>query len=58
LANAIVFSSAHNQTVDLPLDSATYEKFLQNCIATSRHKKKATPTSSASAEDFTGSLGR
>ena len=58
LANAIVFSSAHNQTVELPLDSVTYEKFLQNCIAISRHKKKATPASSASAEDFTESFGR
>lgn len=44
LANAVVFSSAGNQTVALPLDSATYEVFLKDCIANSRHKKNAAPT--------------
>jgi predicted dehydrogenase len=58
LANAILFSSAHNQTVELPLDSAAYEGYLKNRITTSRHKKTVAPSTSASTEDFTASFGR
>ena len=58
LANAIVFSSAHNQTVELPLDSTAYEKFLKSCIATSRHKKNAAPTAPAAASDFAASFNQ
>ncbi|HUJ10345.1 MAG TPA: Gfo/Idh/MocA family oxidoreductase [Verrucomicrobiae bacterium] len=58
LANAIVFSSAHNQTVELPLDAVAYEQFLKNCVANSRHHKKATPFQPGSAADFTNSFGR
>ena len=41
LANAIVLSSEQNQTIELPLDAAAYEKFLQGKIATSRFKRGA-----------------
>ena len=58
LANAIIFSSARNQTVELPLDSSAYEKFLKNCIATSRHQKRINISSPVSASDFSKSFGR
>lgn len=43
LANAIVFSSACNQTIGLPMDAAAYEQFLKECIATSRRQTPAAP---------------
>ena len=43
LANAIIFSSAENKTLELPLDSTAYEQYLNNRIATSRHTQKAAP---------------
>lgn len=38
LANAILFSSFERRTIDLPLDSAAYEAFLQEKIAGSRFR--------------------
>jgi predicted dehydrogenase len=43
LANAIVFSSARNQTIELPLDAAAYGQFLKKCITTSRRQITAAP---------------
>ena len=41
LANAILYSSMKEQTVELPLDGATYEAFLKEKIATSRYVPQA-----------------
>ncbi len=41
LANAMLYSSSIGQTVELPLDGAAYERYLQQLIANSRHQKKA-----------------
>jgi len=54
-ANAALYSSWTNQTVNLPLDSAAYEKMLQQKIAESKFEKKVVATS---AEDFTKSFTR
>ena len=40
IANATLFSALRNETVALPLDSAAYEKMLQDLIARSTHKKE------------------
>jgi predicted dehydrogenase len=56
LVNAILFSSALNQTVELPLDSAAYEQFLQQKISTSRFNKNAARTPSKVADDFDKSI--
>ena len=53
LANAILYSSLQGQTVDLPLDSAAYEKKLNQLIAGSKTEKKVVE---ASAEDFANSF--
>ena len=53
LANAMVFSSLTNATVDLPLDGAAYEKFLAGLIANSKTAKRVIETS---AEDFSKSF--
>jgi predicted dehydrogenase len=58
LANAIVFSAAHNQTVELPLDAAAYEKFLQSKVATSRFKRGAKRSPGAIADDLAASYKR
>ena len=58
LANAIVFSAAHNQTVELPLDAAAYEKFLQSKVATSRFKRGAKRSPGAIADDLATSYKR
>ncbi len=39
IANATLFSAVRGETVQLPLDSAAYEKMLQDLIANSTHKK-------------------
>ncbi|MCL6431748.1 MAG: Gfo/Idh/MocA family oxidoreductase [Anaerolineae bacterium] len=41
LANAMLYSHFTGQTVELPLDGAAYEAFLQGLIATSRQNKRA-----------------
>jgi hypothetical protein len=55
LANVLLYSSLINQSVDLPMDSAAWEKKLNQLIAESKHEKKVVPTT---AEDFTKSFRR
>jgi predicted dehydrogenase len=55
LANAILYSSLTNQTIDLPLDGAAYENKLNQLIAESRFEKKVVQTA---GEDFTKSFSR
>jgi predicted dehydrogenase len=53
LANVILYSSVLGQTVELPMDSAAYEKKLNQLIAESRIEKKVVEVSN---EDFTKSF--
>ena len=53
LANVMLFSSLLNDTVELPMDSAAYEKKLNQLIAESRHEKKVVEVV---GEDFTKSF--
>jgi predicted dehydrogenase len=55
LANAALYSSLTGQTVELPLDSAAYERKLEQLIAESKFEKK---TVEIAAEDFTQSFRR
>ncbi len=55
LANVLLYSSLINQTVEMPMDSAAWEKKLNQLIAESRHEKKVATTTS---EDFTKSFNR
>ncbi|MBI3192472.1 MAG: Gfo/Idh/MocA family oxidoreductase [Pedosphaera parvula] len=55
LANVLLYSSLINQTVELPMDSAAWEKKLNELIANSRHEKKVVQ---ATAEDFTKSFNK
>jgi hypothetical protein len=55
LANVMLYSSLLGQTVDLPLDSAAFEKQLQQLIAESKLEKKVVEVST---EDFTKSFNR
>jgi len=55
LANAILHSALLGQTIKLPLDSAAYEKVLNQLIAESKHEKKVVEVVS---EDFTSSFKR
>ena len=55
LANVILYSSLIGQTVQLPMDSAAYEKKLNELIATSKVEKKVVEVSN---EDFTQSFRR
>ena len=58
LANAILFSSAQNQTVELPLVAAAYEKFLQGKIETSRFKRGAKRSPGVITDDLAASYKR
>ena len=58
LVNTILLSSALNQTVELPLDSAAYEKYLKEKISTSRFNKNTARTPSVLADDFAKSIPR
>jgi predicted dehydrogenase len=53
LANVILYSSLIGQTVELPMDSAAYEKKLNELIAGSQIEKKVVAVSN---EDFTKSF--
>jgi predicted dehydrogenase len=53
LANVILYSSLIDQTVALPMDSAAYEKKLNQLIADSKIEKKVVAVSN---EDFTASF--
>ncbi len=55
LANAMLYSGLMGRTIDLPLDSAAYEKKLNELIAASKVVKKVVKTST---EDFTKSFMR
>lgn len=55
LANVILYSSLVGQTVELPMDSAAYEKKLNQLIAESRIEKKVVEVAN---EDFTKSFKR
>jgi predicted dehydrogenase len=55
LANAILFSSLLGQALELPLDSAAYERKLNELIAGSKIEKKVVEVSN---EDFTKSFNR
>ncbi len=56
LANAMLLSSFERETIELPLDSKSYEKHLKKLIATSKFKKKNGKFQGASTEDFAKSL--
>jgi len=58
LANAIVFSAARNQTVELPLDAAVYEKFLEGKIVTSRFRRDAKRLPGVITDDLASSYNR
>ena len=55
LANAMLYSSLNSQTVELPMDSAAFEKKLNELIKGSKIQKKVIAVSS---EDFTKSFIR
>jgi predicted dehydrogenase len=55
LANVILYSSLQGQTVELPMDSAAYEKKLNQLIAESKTQKKVVEVVN---EDFTKSFKR
>ena len=55
LANVLLYSSLINQTIEMPMDSAAWEKKLNQLIAESRHEKKVVQNT---AEDFTKSFNR
>ncbi len=55
LANAMLYSGLINQTVELPMDSAAYERKLNELIAASKLEKKVVKISN---EDFTKSFVR
>lgn len=56
LANAILYSSLENRTIEMPLDSAAYERRLQQLIAESKFEKKV--VKSDAGEDFAKSFNR
>ena len=55
LANVMLYSSLIGQTVELPMDSAAFERKLQELIAGSKVVKKVVEVS---ADDFTKSFNR
>jgi predicted dehydrogenase len=55
LANVMLYSSLIDKDVALPLDSASYERKLNELIANSKHEKKVLEVSN---EDFTKSFNR
>jgi len=55
LANAFLYSSLTNTTVNMPLDGKAYEQELRKLIAASR-AKKSVPTVSTATDDFVKSF--
>ncbi len=55
LANAILYSSLEGRTLNLPLDSAAYERKLNQLIAESKFEKKVVATQ---VQDFSKSFNR
>jgi predicted dehydrogenase len=58
LANAILFSSARNQTIELPLDAAAYEKYLQQKFPASRFQRNAPRKHGTLTDDLAKSFNR
>jgi predicted dehydrogenase len=58
LANAILFSSARNETIELPLDAAAYEKHLQQKFSTSRFQRNAPRKHGTMTDDLSKSFNR
>ncbi len=56
LANAILYSSMTEQTVELPLDGAAYEAFLKTKIATSRFRLHEPVAKAATSVDMGASF--
>jgi hypothetical protein len=56
LANAILYSSLENRTIEMPLDSAAYEAKLKQLIAESKFEKKV--GAATTGEDFAKSFNR
>ena len=55
LANVMLYSSLIGQTVELPMDSAAFEKKLQQLVAESKFEKKVVEIKD---DDFTKSFRR
>lgn len=55
LANAFLFSSLLDKTIELPMDSAAWEQKLNQLIAESKHQKKVVEVTT---DDFTKSFNR
>lgn len=55
LANSLLYSALLGQTIELPMDSAAWERKLNELIANSKHEKKVVQ---ATTEDFTKSFNR
>jgi hypothetical protein len=55
LANVMLYSALLGQTVELPMDSAAYERKLQELIANSKFEKKVVEIKT---DDFTQSFHR
>jgi len=55
LANAMLYSTFTEKTVDIPLDGRAYERHLKKLIASSKVEKKAS-AKKATAEDFANSF--
>jgi len=51
LANAIIYSSMTDKTVELPLNAAAFEKFLKTKIAATKTRKKKRPGKKATGAD-------
>ena len=58
LANAMLFSSATDTTVSLPLDAKAFERWLSDKIKSSSVRQTDGHGSDASLADFSKSLGR
>jgi predicted dehydrogenase len=58
LANVILFSSARNQTIELPLDAAAYEKHLQQKFPASRFQRNAPRQHGTVTDDLAKSFNR
>jgi predicted dehydrogenase len=57
LGNAILYSALNDETVEMPLDSAAYERFLKKKIETSTYVKQVSQEVAAS-DDFAKSFSR
>ena len=55
LANVILYSSLQGETIELPMNTAAYEKKLQQLIADSKFQKTV---KEVAAEDFAKSFNR